>query len=100
MGRADEALKHATASKRIAQDCLNNASARERERIKFTLASSLAFKGRVEIAIGSIDEARSDLEEAIKLRKELPRQYEENLATAMADLSSAYNLQSETRSQK
>ncbi|MBA3993884.1 MAG: hypothetical protein C0469_10185, partial [Cyanobacteria bacterium DS2.3.42] len=97
MGRKDEAMKHAIASKRIAQDCFNKASARERERIKFTLASSLAFKGRAELAAGFIDEARSDLEEAIKLRKELPRQYEENLATAMADLASTYNLQSETR---
>lgn len=97
MGFTDEAMKHATASKQLAQSCLKNAIGLERERIKFTLASSLAFKGRVELAIGSIDEARSDLEEAIKLRKELPRQYEENLATAMADLASTYNLQSETR---
>lgn len=97
MGRNEEAMKHATASKRIAQDCFNNAPARERERIKFTLASSLAFKGRAELAIGAVDEARSDLEEAIKLRKELPRQYEENLATAMADLGATYCLQSETR---
>lgn len=97
MGFTDEAMKHATASKHLAQSCLKNAIGLERERIKFTLASSLAFKGRVELATGSIDEARSDLEEAIKLRKELPRQYEENLATAMADLASTYNLQSETR---
>lgn len=97
MGFTDEAMKHATESKQLAQSCLKNAIGLERERIKFTLASSLAFKGRVELAIGSIDEARADLEEAIKLRKELPRQYEENLATAMADLASTYNLQSETR---
>lgn len=97
MGLNDEAMVHATTAKRMAQDCLKDAVGVDAERVKLTLADALALKGRIENATGLPDDARADLEEAIKLRKQLTAQYEESLAKAMADLSLAYISQSESR---
>ena len=97
MGLNDEAMVHATTSKRMAQECLRDAVGVDAERVKLTLAEALTLKGRIENATGSPDDARADLEEAIKLRKQLSAQYEESLAKAMADLSLAYISQSESR---
>lgn len=98
MGLNDEAMSHAKKAKQLAQNCMKNASsAHDSERTKLALAGALTFAGRVELSTGALDEARSDLEEAVKLRQQLPRQFEENLALAMAYLASTYCLQSETR---
>lgn len=98
MGRHSEALEHAGKAKRIAQEYLRDASGFEIHKANLALSSALALKGKCEILMGSLDEARDDLKESVKLRKELPKQYEERLAATLGDLANTYSLQSETGS--
>ena len=77
MGMYTEAMSHAEKSLRLAKDSLRAASGFNADRAKLALCSALALKGRVELATGNLDDAKSDLEESIRVRKELPSQYEE-----------------------
>ena len=97
MGMYGDALTHAEKAKRLAQDNLRNAAASDLAGTKRALAGALALRGKIELAIGSPENAKSDLQESIRLRKEIPHQFEEYLAASMADLASAYCVQSEFR---
>lgn len=94
MGMYDEALVHAEKALRLAQDNFSNEGFSQRPRL--ALAAALALKGKIETITGSYDDAKSHLQKAIKVRKEMPKQFEEQLAITLADLALVYSMNSES----
>ncbi|PZM80452.1 MAG: hypothetical protein DKT66_14430 [Candidatus Melainabacteria bacterium] len=94
MGMYDKAREHAEKALRLAQDNYNTEGISQRPRL--ALAAALALSGKIETVQGCYDDARLHLEKAVKVRKEMPKQFEEQLAITMADLALAYSMNSES----
>ncbi len=94
MGQYDESLTHAKKAVALADDCRAKASS---DRSLVALANALSLKGRVENIVGSLDDARKDLERSISLRQGIQNQFDENRALTLAYLSSTYSMLSETK---
>ncbi|MBX9668339.1 MAG: tetratricopeptide repeat protein [Candidatus Obscuribacterales bacterium] len=99
MGLYDESFTHAKRAVAIAEGCVDSAgnSQAQSNSARLCLANALSLKGRVENMVGSLDDARKDLERSLKLREQAKEQFDERRALTLAYLSSTYSMRSEPK---
>lgn len=100
MGEYDGAYNHARNAIALAEEAILNAEPSDVATITrsaLIIASSLTSKGRAEIILGSLEDARIDLERAVNLREKLNSQFPEFVARACAYLASTYSIQGENQ---
>lgn len=94
MGKYDDAMKHAKEAVRMAEELLKT---NDTSSTKLALACALTLKGRTENVLGNFDNAKSDLNRAMTIRKETSLPYPERLALVMSYLASTYTNRGEYR---